>query len=374
MRKKILDPCLPTMPAALPRHRSIFAFATLIALAGGAMVYTSDGHQEYVSCGKKHRPQSGSTGPETGAEAGTTPFPGMYSLGTTRLMPGAVIDAWNSPIEDFLQGRTQNSGRALVRSAGPIELQFKAGSSPTVIVGHANPAPGSDVRIDKGGFVTGSIAASDRFEFLPSLPEAPGECAGELLMDSGQAATDEKAMAFHQVRISGDASWTLRGPLDLRIGDLQVLDRATLVLDTSGGPIALHVTGSFNMESGTTLSGDPGNMGQVVIAVGQGRPDLRESLQRVRDAEQNRVQAMRNRLLGKDSEAEMELEAETVLSWKGQGQFFGLLYAPYSKLHLSKELRFQGSMTGASIEFAEGSHATCDERALAAWALMPGDR
>ncbi|MFT5200327.1 MAG: hypothetical protein ACI87O_003003 [Planctomycetota bacterium] len=352
-----------------PRNRLLLVSATLVAVASLALVCVANvetlpANPQGQALGE--RSNRDTTPSETVSDQ---PFPGLFALGPIRLQPGAIIDSWSSPIEGFLQGHTQDSGQALVRSIGPIDLEFASGSAPTVIVGHANAALGSEVRMQKGSFVTGSITSSNQFEFLPALPTSAPQDAADLHLSGGFTSTDQVNIAYGQVRVTAGATWVLRGPLELQVRDLEVSDRATLIVDTAEGPVTLRVAERFIMDPSTQLFGDPNDLGKVLILVGQGQARLLTPLDRTQSRSLDQAQAMRDRLAGKSSIQAHTGKNHPEFSWRCSGQFYGLVYAPFSDIQLQHTLRFHGTLTGKSIQLDANTHVTCDERSLEAWNL-----
>jgi hypothetical protein len=352
-----------------PRNRLLCLSATLVAVASLALVGVANvetlptNHQRLAAGDRSNRH---TTPLETVSDP---PFPGLFALGPIRLQPGSVIDSWSSPIEGFLQGHIQDSGQAQVRSIGSIDLECASGSSPTVIVGHANAATGSEVRMEKGSFVTGSITPSNQFDFLPALPTSGPQGAADLNLSGGVTSTDQDHLAYGQVRVTAGATWILRGPLELQVRDLEVLDRATLIIDTAQGPVTLRVAERFIMDPSTQLLSDPSGLGKVLILVGQGQASLLTPQGHKQSRSLDQAQAMRDRLAGKSTTHAHTGKNDPEFSWRCSGQFYGLVYAPFSDIQLQYTLRFHGTLTGKSIQLDANTHVTCDERSLEAWQL-----
>jgi len=199
------------------------------------------------------------------------------------------------------------------------------------------------------------------------LPEIHPPEDSDLHLAAEQIFTEQAQAIYRRVRLSRDATWILRGPLDLKVQDLEVLDQAKLILDASQGPIVLHVADRFVMGPGTELYGDSLNQGRVLILIGQGQANPQGFAERSLGLRRSRAQAMRDRLAGKSANTTTRPPQNYEFNWSARGQFFGMLYAPFSKVALPKDLRFQGLITAASIRLEAGAHLTCDTRALQAW-------
>ncbi len=345
------------MPTTPLRNRLLLASSTLVVLAGLALVSEWDGSGSPL--GVRHRAAERFT---STAEA---PFPGLFSLGSIRLHPGAVIDAWDSPIRDFLQGHTPDSGKAQVRSIGPINLEFAAPSPPTVIIGDAIPAHGSQAHVQRGSFVTGSIAPSSDATPLPRIPGYSSVDTHDFALASGQTATEGERSSFDRVHISGQATWTLRGPIRVQATELEVQDEATLIVDASRGPVIVQVTERWVMGPTSRLICETDTPGQVLFLVGEGQASASKRAQD--DSELNQLAAMRARLAGESTQEESADTNAARFDLRCSGQFNGLLYAPFSQVTIPTGLRFRGTITAESIELEAGTHVTCDPRALRVW-------
>ncbi len=350
------------------RNRILLASTTLVVMASLALVTVCDRATcptETCRTGGLGRVDHGPNWPD---DPNAAPFPGLFALGPIRLQPGAVVDTWDSPIGGFLLGHTQHSGKARVRSLGNIDLVFKDGSPPTVIVGHAIPNNGFETRIQKGSFVTGDITPSDAPISLPCLPAYDPQEAADFALTTGKVSSETGHLALGQVRIGGTSCWVLRGPMHLQATALEVTDQATLTVDTSQGPVIVQVTSRFTMGPGTRLEFEAGGSGQSMFLVGQGQAKLPTFSQR--SNEQSEIQAMRTRLAGRENNGNIGSGNGPVVDLRCSGQFHGLLYAPFSKVRIPTDLRFQGTLTAASIELGPTAHVTCDPRVLGAWNLL----
>lgn len=352
---------MPTLPNC---NRILLASATLVAIASFALVTVRDRAGALGPDGPGHSDPEFS-GPGYRSVA---PFPGLFALGPIRLQPGAVVDAWDSPIGEFLQGHTQDSGKAQVRSMGDLDLAFKADSLPTVIVGHATPIVGFETRIQKGGYVTGSITPSDAPMPLPSLPGYDPQDAPDFTLTTGKALANSSHLTLGQVRIGGNSTWVLRGPIHLQASSLEVTDQATLIVDASQGPVIVQVTERLAMGPATRMNSVASGPSQTMFLVGQGQAKSPKLIQK--SHEQSEVEAMRTRLAGESTDEPIGTENKTIVDLQCSGQFHALLYAPFSQVRIPTDLRFQGTITAASIELGPAAHVTCDPRVLDAWDLL----
>ncbi len=345
------------MPTPPLRNRLLLASSTLVVLAGLALVSEWDGSDSPLGVQRRAGAEFTST-----AE---TPFPGLFSLGSIRLQPGAVIDAWDSPIRDFLQGHSPDSGKAQVRSIGSINLEFAAPSLPTVIVGNAIPTHGSQAHVQRGSFVTGSIAPSSDATPLPRIPGYSKVDTHDFTLASGQTSTEGERLSFDHVHISGQATWTLRGPICVQATELEIQDEATLIVDASQGPVIVQVTERWAMGPTSRLICETSTPGQVLFLIGEGQASASKRAQD--DSERNQLAAMRARLAGESTQEESADTNAARFDLRCSGQFNGLLYAPFSQVTIPTGLRFRGTITAESIELEAGTHVTCDPRALRVW-------
>ncbi|MCP5023205.1 MAG: hypothetical protein GY930_15725 [bacterium] len=356
------------MPTPPNRNRILLASATLLAMAGVALVTVCDRAACPTDTCQTRGLGHDDHGSNWTGELNAAPFPGLLALGPIRLQPGAVVDTWDSPIGGFLRGHTQHSGKAQVRSVGDIDLVFRDGSPPTVVVGHANPNSGFETRIQKGSFVTGGITPSDAPITLPSLPKYDPQEVADFTLTAGRVLSKTRHLPLGQVRIGGDSSWVLRGPIHLQATSLEFTDQATLIVDASQGPVIVHVTNQFAMGPGTRIEFAAGESGQSMFLVGQGQAKVPTLTQR--SHEQSEIDAMRTRLAGRNINGGIESGNKPVVDLQCSGRFHGLLYAPFSKVRIPTDLRFQGTITAASIELGSNAHVTCDPRVLGAWNLL----
>jgi hypothetical protein len=282
------------------------------------------------------------------------------SLGTfggeqVQIGTGAILDGYDSRLGDFesqlneeLPSSTTGEG-AQVRSNGEISLEYVPSLSPagpggpggalggaslvaatphTTVYGDAQPGPASSVILDPGAIVTGSSSPASAYSELPAIdvPVIPATIGLATSPITG-------ARAYDTLVVSGGSTLAIQGPATLVVGSFVLEPNATLVFDTSEGPIKVYCTDYLSFGAGSNLSScvaDPTACALLVTAS---------------DTEDHTG----------DGAADPGIVLES------EGQFQGLIYAPNAALAVPKSLRVFGSIAALDLMVEDGAHLSFDQ-------------
>ncbi|HPF13836.1 MAG: hypothetical protein H6830_12125 [Planctomycetes bacterium] len=294
------------------------------------------------------------------------PPPGVFSLSTLRLGPGAVIDDVDSPFQTYVEGLTQGTGQAAVGALGSIELLSAPGAGPTVVVGSARAAWADQTKLAKGTYVTGSIEPVALRKEWPELPPHDFGSAGDWSLSTGSHSLAGPSAEFRRLEVARDAELTLVGPLELWLEQWLVRDQARIALDTSAGPVVVRVTDACRLGAETVWISKPEDRTRFALLVGSGTPWIDEAGLAPKSEADLRAEALRDRIKGDGSESKPEIHVP--LELLGSGAMYGLIYAPFSGLVLEADQPLTGALTAQSVELRAGAKITTDRRALQAWA------
>ena len=149
------------------------------------------------------------------------------------------------------------------------------------------------------------------------------------------------------------ADVVLQGPLTLVTSIFVLRNNSKLVIDTTNGPVTIHVTDALAFEAGSTLENVTGDSTQVGLFLG--------------DLEGEEVWPRKD--LGNDYELEGAAMAAPSSSssdpprlvFEADGVFNGLIYAPFSELTIPDELRVMGAIAAKRVIFEDETHFTFDK-------------
>lgn len=208
-----------------------------------------------------------------------------------------------------------------LRSNGDITLGEDAR-----VFGDATPGPRGSVVIGDDALVSGSTApASIETEVaVIETPELP--TAGDLTHSNGSRrvlAGDGKS--WGTIRVGKNSTLVLRGPLQMSARALRVEDKGRVEIDSTSGPVELHVTDWLDLQSGSQWSSpqeDTRGLRMYVSATG------------TRDRDNNGT-------------------ADAPIRWQASGAFFGTLYAPNARLALPAGSSLYGSVAAGILQLGD---------------------
>ena len=206
-----------------------------------------------------------------------------------------------------------------------------AGGTATHIFGDARPGPASTVVMDPWAEVSGSTNPAFNSVSLPAIDVPKVEpTTGETLigaLSQGSLNTVSGRAAYDHLHVTGGGQLTVMGPATLVLGRLEVDAEASVVLDSSSGPISIYVTEQLWMAEGSTLDSKQEDAAQAALLV--------------------------SAVEGVDHDQDGQVDPAVHL--RAAGKFCGMVYAPEADMVLPAGLFLMGSIASKTLELeAEG--------------------
>ncbi len=230
-------------------------------------------------------------------------------------------------------------------------------SATTFIYGDARPGPQGILSADPGVRIDGSTAPLRRRVTLPPLviPEIE-DTQDNLDISTGNSTTiGDAELRYDRILAEEGSELVLQGPLTLVTSIFILRKNSTLIIDTTNGPVTIHVTDALAFQKGSTLENVTGDSTQVGLFLG----DLEGE------------EAWTRKDLGTDYDLDGEEGALAMpsptsngpprLIFEAKGVFNGIIYAPFSDLTLPKKLRVIGAIAAKRVSFEKGSHFSFDK-------------
>lgn len=200
---------------------------------------------------------------------------GFFSGEKLKLKPGSFVDGYDSSLGSYQSqvdsGLTLEAGR--MASNHSIEIEGKSGE-PTVLHGSANPGLGSEVELQGEATMTGGTQSLDEFALPPAfeVPDPPWQpdvvvsSPIPTLLPAGDRRYDE-------IEVKQGRELILRGPSTIVVKDLDVKKDARITVDTTDGPVVLHVTHHGKFDRGAALVSTADAPRGVTLVIGEGGVD-----------------------------------------------------------------------------------------------------
>lgn len=282
----------------------------------------------------------------------------------------SVIDGFDSRTGTYAQqidtslaqvstglGANLTSNQDIDIEGGFLPYTAFSSSSTTFIFGDARPGPKGIVSADPGVQIDGSTVPLPKRVVLPPLviPQIT-DTQGNLDISKGASTSIGGAeLRYDRILAAKGAELVLQGPLTLVTSIFVLRKNSKLIIDTTDGPVTIHVTDALAFEEGSTLENVTGDSTQVGLFLG--------------DLEGDEVWTRRD--LGTDyeldgSEGTMGMSGSTSteparLVFEAGGVFNGLIYAPFSELTIPDELRVMGAIAARHVTFEPNSHFSFDK-------------
>lgn len=216
--------------------------------------------------------------------------------------------------------------------AAPAELGSNAnvvltgGASGTTIEGDAEPGPAGSVLLGAGATVTGSTLPRAEAAELPEVEVPDLASTGDLTVTGLLPMTITGEKNYGSLVVRGQ-TLTISGPATIVANSIAVKTSGRLKLDTSGGAIAIFVTGSMKVDSTSSLLNVGADATQCTLSVaatdtvdlnGDGSPD-------------------------------------PAMSLGGRGTFYGLIYSPQAALTIPASLPVYGAVVARTLTLANNA-------------------
>ena len=251
---------------------------------------------------------------------------GIFSDQALEVEKGASLDGWNSGDEGYgqpaggggmmMMGPVVSAPMGRLGSNGTVQIEGGA-QIETVIDGDVTPGPNEQVvttgNVTINGSTSPALAATPLpVVDVPVFTQDPGISHGgatPLLLQPGKAGIE-------YLRVREDAKVVIQGPSVLVMDSLVLEQEAELVFDTAGGVIGLYVLQELDFDSDSVFSVTGGDPSQLVIQVAG------------------------------STAAPVRLA--------GEGDFYGILYAPEADVQVYPEFEVFGSVVAQSLQLNGG--------------------
>ncbi len=253
-------------------------------------------------------------------------------------------NAWDAP---GIHGEKYASGVPLGqgddRPSSPADTTAKLGSNgsiqiepgvshPTWLDASVHPGPGHAVTPGVGVTITGATTPRTSTTVLPTLQVPDLMAGGDLVLAHGNTLQlNQPYTEYGEISLEPTSVLTVTGPAQVVCTSLTLANAAALVVDSSGGPVEIHVRDSFHMDSVAEVQSPTADATGLLIYV-HGQDALSGVSEKV--------------------------------SLQGTGTFHGLLYAPLANLELPSSMTFVGSVIGRTLTVQAGSNLIFDPALL----------
>ena len=190
---------------------------------------------------------------------------GVFSKNVMSLMPGSVIDAYDSS-QGAYDSQENHTGVHL-GSNDTITLSGQP-AAVTIVEGDVTPGPGFDVSVSGDVTITGSTAPSLQPAVLPPV-EVP-----EIELGAAQAHSSPYPLVlppgesgYKSLTVAAGSQVVVQGPATIVVGSLLLDPEAELAFDTASGPVELYVTESLQLPKSSILTTSTAHPEDVIIQV-----------------------------------------------------------------------------------------------------------
>lgn len=274
---------------------------------------------------------------------------GVSSLGQIEIGAGSTLNATNSAEGGGVGSGVmlRGNGDIILHSTntatsvengwvglGNVDDEFPdsdySGPEQTVVHGDAHPGVHGIVVADPTATVTGSTAPSVQAFVTPAVKfPVGGQAIGNVEVGRNDTLTGN--LDGGSLELNTGSQLTLSGPLVLVVDSLVASPGAALTIDSTNGPVEIFVKNTLDLKHGSNLANVGQDSTQVALIVGS---------------------------TGRDTSGRLRVDEQRVLS---TGQFFGLIYTPYSQLKIGGNLHVTGAASAGQLHFGPGSQLTYDE-------------
>lgn len=210
---------------------------------------------------------------------------GFGGFGKDRLHLDSVakVDSYKSTLGSYASQVTGSGAAAHARTSGNVGSNSSISlDSNAKVWGNATPGPSGNVTTGSNSTITGSTAPAPAPQpfppiTVPSLPSSGSVNLGSN-SDGGTITGDHHYTSF---QMNSNSTLTIRGPARIVADSLITDSNTVLTLDTSGGPIEIYGTGTFNVNSNSdfgTGNTEPGKVKLYLTSTGTVSVDSNASL------------------------------------------------------------------------------------------------
>ena len=264
---------------------------------------------------------------------------GIFSENGLLIETGTRIDGYDSEREKYaprsvsLGSEELEPPKGLIGSNGTIAVNSVLGNEAIL---DANVIPGPNTTLVQNGTPILTGVAEPRLNNV-TLPPVyiPQVSMGQGIQhNSGSVMQINPGVwGYPYLNVGAESDLVVLGPATLVVNDLQLADQSKLVLDTTGGPVDIVVTGSLNANTGSIVetSGiDP-------------------------------------------SQAKLRFAGTSTVQLQGTAAFYGTVFAPDAQVNVGSQFEIFGSLVGENLALASGAKVHFDTYLgrLAEIAAMP---
>jgi hypothetical protein len=178
----------------------------------------------------------------------------LFSDQNLVLESNVLIDSFNPDLGTYASqaaalGTGYVDAGAVVISNGDIVVK-----SSTNVYGDVHAGESSDLTRKASSSVDGTIQNLTTPRPLPPVTEPVLPQTMPWTVPGGGSSTLSPGLyGFTSVSVGTGAQATIRGPATLVVDDFGLRSNSTLTFDTSGGPIALYISGAFSLDSNSAI-------------------------------------------------------------------------------------------------------------------------
>lgn len=261
---------------------------------------------------------------------------GVFSVGQLDLGEETLVDGWNSmkgPYAGQVEPETvailggptipAHSARGAVIGSN-ADITITGGSEGSFLFGRALHGVTAGYSDDGNVVVTGSVKPSDQSVSLPAVQVPAMTLLAPLTVDSPTPVVFNGVdKGYQSILIEEDSELIVRGPANLVVDDLTIVEDGVLTLDSHNGPIQLYVKQQLQIEA------------RGVVATPSGDPR------------------------GVTIQAASSTGTNVLLN--GTSQFHGTIYSPSTGVIVSKNFEVYGAIVASSLDFADKSRLHVDK-------------
>ena len=269
---------------------------------------------------------------------------GLGGTGTTVTVPGAgTSDAYKGTV--YPDGAGPRFG-----GNGTIDVDNLGIGAFTNLQGDVVRGPSSDLNLFLGATVTGSTAAQEDPVELPALEWPTFTAVGSVSLAPGTtAALASNEAHFPDVSVSTGSVLRIVGPFQASMDTLTIQSGATLEIDSSAGPVELHISESLHCAPSSLIKNLTLDAGGLHL------------------------------LVHGDDSVVPAVHLEMVDS------FYGVLYAPLAAVSLPRGIAWTGAAVARTLEIPQNGNLIFDSAVFStvgakisytpiSWNLLPVPR
>ena len=211
---------------------------------------------------------------------------------------------------------------AIVGSNGAITIT-PGSSTDTMLDASVHPGPGQTVTPGVGVTITGSTTPREVAVPLPTLLAPTLDAGSDVFVAAGGTGSlTQPYTSCAMIRVNGAGTLTIVGPGQLVCDNLILATGANLIVDSSNGPVEIHVNDTITMATGATIT-SPTSDATGLLLYAHGVDSTPGTTEKV--------------------------------NIQGSGTLHALLYAPDAHVAVPASLAVVGSIVAKSLDVAAGA-------------------